>query len=192
MGHLTCWSTSGSRKASVRRATRRLPRWCSQRAARFPRGPSAPNADTFPSLSPHPPGPSPPSAAHPGARPHPLLGGRSACPVPPPSVVPANIRAVTTGAPGWTPAHPREHQAPRRADPAGTRAATASSPTHRAPSLGHWGVRMRTMPAPRPVAVAMVTGAPAAPPPAPPPGGPGRDPEWGEGFQEQLSEAGKK
>lgn len=99
MGHLTCWSTSGSRKASVRRATRRLPRWCSQRAARFPRGPSAPNADTFPSLSPHPPGPSPPSAAHPGARPHPLLGGRSACPVPPPSVVPANIRAVTHRSP---------------------------------------------------------------------------------------------
>ena len=47
----------------------------------------------------------------------------------------------------------------------GTRAATASSPTHRAPSRGHWGVRMRTMPAPRPVAVAMVTGAP---PPRPP------------------------
>lgn len=68
-----------------------------------------------------------------------------------------------------------------RADPAGTGAATASSPTHRAPSRGHWRMRMRTMPAPRPVVVAMVTGAPAAPPPAPPPGGSGGDPARGEG-----------
>ncbi|XDB47123.1 hypothetical protein AB1E18_000740 [Capra hircus] len=47
---------------------------------------------------------------------------------------------------------------------------------------------MRTMPARRPVVVAMVTGAPAAPPPAPPPGGPGRDPVRGEGTNLRLKE----
>lgn len=53
-------------------------------------------------------------------------------------------------------------------------------------SRGPRGVRMRTMPAPRPAAVAMVTGAPAAPPPAPLPLRPGRAPPQGEGLGGQL------
>lgn len=123
-------------------------------------------------------------------RAHRLRPSRGSAAPPPRQQVRTPSASTLWGAGQHSRCYPRDPQAGRlrtpestrgRADPAGTRTATASSPTHRAPSRGHWRVRMRTMPAPRPVVVAMVTGAPAAPPPAPPPGGSGRDPARGEG-----------